>query len=520
MQAMKFIFKSLCAGLVAVLWLSGCGEKTPEQIAAENQKALEIAVKRAQVLMFEGKYEECAGTLEEASRNYGTNAALCELLAYSYIQTSRTADAAIFFEKASDMAGGNPQLLISSAKAYEQNGQFESAARAYEKYLKLKPRDMVAWKSLSRCLGFMNKYKDAVNAYLDGVKKSERNPNTREACDIGNLFLKVGNVVQGRRWLEAALSAVAPDNLKTRRDILEGLLSVYLAQKETALLEGVVKQLDEIDPNFVKGKYPQLHSQIEEFNKKLKEAQDALKAQEAKKAEEAKKTEEAKKAEASEKNSASSGQKPQNGDDARQNSAHEGKTGGESAKKADGSGEPAAEPEIKNVEIKDVHAEPAPKKTPEELLIDKAYALISEGKPAEASKTANLAVAENRNSPSAWRALALAYDAEGRSFDSYMAAREAYVRNSDDINATLLYIRTASGVLNNEQFLNALYRAQKKFPNNSEIMLGLARTYKIIGDKPNAKYFYNAFLNDTPKEHPLYDEVNEEFEEYVSGDSK
>ena len=63
MQAMKFIFKSLCAGLVAVLWLSGCGEKTPEQIAAENQKALEIAVKRAQVLMFEGKYEECAGTL-------------------------------------------------------------------------------------------------------------------------------------------------------------------------------------------------------------------------------------------------------------------------------------------------------------------------------------------------------------------------------------------------------------------------------------------------------------------------
>ena len=112
------------------------------------------------------------------------------------------------------------------------------------------------------------------------------------------------------------------------------------------------------------------------------------------------------------------------------------------------------------------------------------------------------------------------YDAEGRSFDSYMAAREAYVRNSDDINATLLYIRTASGVLNNEQFLNALYRAQKKFPNNSEIMLGLARTYKIIGDKPNAKYFYNAFLNGTPKEHPLYDEVNEEFEEYVSGDSK
>lgn len=101
-----------------------------------------------------------------------------------------------------------------------------------------------------------------------------------------------------------------------------------------------------------------------------------------------------------------------------------------------------------------------------------------------------------------------------------MAAREAYVRSPDDINSTLLYIRTASGVQNNEQFLNTLYRANRKFPNNSEIMLGLARTYKLIGDRPNAKYFYNAFLNGTPKEHPLYNEVSEEFEEYVAAGKK
>ena len=97
-----------------------------------------------------------------------------------------------------------------------------------------------------------------------------------------------------------------------------------------------------------------------------------------------------------------------------------------------------------------------------------------------------------------------------------MAARESYVRNPDDINATLLYIRTASGVQNNEQFLNTLYAARKKFPNNSEIMLGLARTYKLLGDKPNARFFYESFLNGTPKEHPLYDEVSEEFEKYIA----
>ena len=234
------------------------------------------------------------------------------------------------------------------------------------------------------------------------------------------------------------------------------------------------------------------------------------KPQELKKAEEAKKAEEEKRL------------------------AEEKKAAEEAAEKAkkesESSGNPAAgpkdfadqAPKAEGAELKDEapKAKGEKKKSPVEELIEKTYALIAEKKPAEASKAGNLAVAEDRNSAAAWRALALAYDAEGRAFDSHMAAREAYVRSPDDINSTLLYIRTASGVQNNEQFLNTLYRANRKFPNNSEIMLGLARTYKLIGDRPNAKYFYNAFLNGTPKEHPLYNEVSEEFEEYVAAGKK
>ena len=401
-------------------------------------------------------------------------------------------------------------MLANAAKTYEQAGQFQSAARAYEKYLKLKPRDMIAWKSLSKCHEKMSKYQDALNASLEGVKKSERNPDTREACDIGNLFLKVGNAVQGRRWLEAALAATSEENRQTRADILKGLVAVYLAQRETAALEGAVAELDKTSPGFVKEKYPQLHGQLAEFRRKLKEAEDALKAAELKKAEEAKKAEEEKRL------------------------AEEKKAAEEAAEKAkkesESSGNPAAgpkdfadqAPKAEGAELKDEapKAKGEKKKSPVEELIEKTYALIAEKKPAEASKAGNLAVAEDRNSAAAWRALALAYDAEGRAFDSHMAAREAYVRSPDDINSTLLYIRTASGVQNNEQFLNTLYRANRKFPNNSEIMLGLARTYKLIGDRPNAKYFYNAFLNGTPKEHPLYNEVSEEFEEYVAAGKK
>lgn len=510
MQAMKFVFKRLSAAVAIACLFSGCGEKTPEQLAAENKRAVEISVKRAQVMMFEGDYAKAAELLEQTSRSHGDDAALCEALAYSYAQVGRGAEAAIFFEKASDLSGGNAQMLVNAAKAYEQAGQFQSAVRAYEKYLKLKPRDMIAWKSLSKCLEKMSKYQDALNAYLEGVKKSERNPDTREACDIGGLFLKVGNAVQGRRWLEAALAATSDENRQTRADILAGLVAAYLAQKETAALEGAVAELDKISPGFVKEKYPRLHEQLAEFRRKLKEAEEALKAAELKKAEEAKKAEEGKRL-AEEKKAA---------EEAAEKAKKEAEASEKPAAEAEG---PAPEsPVMTGAELKDEApaAKPEEKKSPVEKLIEKTYALIAEKKPAEASKTGNLAVAEDRSSAAAWRALALAYDAEGRAFDSHMAAREAYVRSPDDINSTLLYIRTASGVQNNEQFLNTLYRANKKFPNNSEIMLGLARTYKLIGDGPNAKYFYNAFLNGTPKEHPLYGEVSEEFEEYVAADKK
>ena len=510
MQAMKFIFKRLSAAAALACLFAGCGEKTPEQLAAENKKAVEISVKRAQVMMFEGDYAKAAELLEETSRSRGDSAALCEALAYSYAQLGRGAEAAIFFEKASDVSGGSAQMLANAAKTYEQAGQFQSAARAYEKYLKLKPRDMIAWKSLSKCHEKMSKYQDALNAYLEGVKKSERNPDTREACDIGNLFLKVGNAVQGRRWLEAALAATSEENRQTRADILKGLVAVYLAQRETAALEGAVAELDKTSPGFVKEKYPQLHEQLAEFRRKLKEAEDALKAAELKKAEEAKKAEEEKRLAEEKKAAEEAAEKAKKESESSGNPAAGPKDFADQAPKAEGAGLKDEAPKAKGEK----------KKSPVEELIEKTYALIAEKKPAEASKAGNLAVAEDRNSAAAWRALALAYDAEGRAFDSHMAAREAYVRSPDDINSTLLYIRTASGVQNNEQFLNTLYRANRKFPNNSEIMLGLARTYKLIGDRPNAKYFYNAFLNGTPKEHPLYNEVSEEFEEYVAAGKK
>ena len=148
-------------------------------------------------------------------------------------------------------------------------------------------------------------------------------------------------------------------------------------------------------------------------------------------------------------------------------------------------------------------------------LLEKCGNAIAEKNSVQAEKFAHLAIAENPAPEAAWRLLAKAYELTNRDEDSYMAAAEAYKRNPDDIDATLFYLRNASRVLNNEKFLNKVYRAYEKFPNNPEIWVDLARTYKLIGDRRNALFFFKHFLANTPKEHILYDEMQREYEEYT-----
>ena len=529
-----FLFSALSFGLCA------CSEKTPEQIAAENAKKTDIAVRRSKVFLFDEKPAQAIQMLEQVYQECGPSALLCEALADAYAQDGQLPSAAMFYDRAADLKNGDPELEINAAKCYEQSNLPDSAVKAYSKYLKSKPQDMVAWKAMAKCLEKQEKYQEALNAYLAALKAAGRNPTSAEAASIGILFTKIGNVPQARRWLEAAYKATIPENVDTRREILLSLLSVYLAEKETVLLNATVEELDKMEPNLVREKYPQLHAQLTEFFKNLKEAEEAIKAEKAKK--EAEEKEKAKK-EAEEKAKKEAEEKAKK-------EAQEAKAISESAKKEENAGSQAepepgkpaspaqqtnsqppqdpksaitetfsiAEEQIRDVEIKDESPEDTLKSAEGsfEKLLELSKRSLAKGDAKTAEQAAHRAIAANRNDSQGWRALAKAYELQNRDNDSYMAAREAYVRAPDDINATLFYLRNASRIQNNEIFLNSLYRAHEKFPNNVEILVGLARTYKLIGDNRNAKYFYNVFLNMAPKEHPLYKEMYDELEELLS----
>lgn len=538
----NFTFKLIAIFLLSALsfGLCACSEKTPEQIAAENAKKTDIAVRRSKVFLFDEKPAQAIQMLEQVYQECGPSALLCEALADAYAQDGQLPSAAMFYDRAADLKNGDPELEINAAKCYEQSNLPDSAVKAYSKYLKSKPQDMVAWKAMAKCLEKQEKYQEALNAYLAALKAAGRNPTSAEAASIGILFTKIGNVPQARRWLEAAYKATIPENVDTRREILLSLLSVYLAEKETVLLNATVEELDKMEPNLVREKYPQLHEQLTEFFKNLKEAEEAIKAEKAKK--EAEEKEKAKK-EAEEKAKKEAEEKAKK-------EAQEAKAISESAKKEENAGSQAepepgkpaspaqqtnsqppqdpksaitetfsiAEEQIRDVEIKDESPEDTLKSAEGsfEKLLELSKRSLAKGDAKTAEQAAHRAIAANRNDSQGWRALAKAYELQNRDNDSYMAAREAYVRAPDDINATLFYLRNASRIQNNEIFLNSLYRAHEKFPNNVEILVGLARTYKLIGDNRNAKYFYNVFLNMAPKEHPLYKEMYDELEELLS----
>ncbi len=559
MQAMKFPCSVLVVLSVVVLTLvSACSEKTPEQIAAENKKRSELSIRRSQVLLFEDKAGEAVAMLEKTRKVCGDFPDLCEALAYAYIQDKQPALSAMYFEKASDIDGGNADLLILAAKTYEQAGSPSAAVNAYTKYLKIKPKDSVAWKSLASCFERLNRYQDALNSWMSAIKTSSKNPTATEAAALGSLFVKLGNAVQAKRWFEAALESEGSKTYDDRKISLLGLASIYLSQKDVAKLELVVADLDKMDRTIIDKNYPALRSQLADFRQKLAEAQAALRIEaKRKKDEESKKLEPRtprvpEKGYASEipvahsKKSESLADEPDEGRMQPRSEQDPKMFSGNGEKKptvavSDGSStsstvalpnaeragvetgkemplpppvadDPFSPPVDGTVEYTAGSSEPF---TPVEKYIRRSRERLMKGDVNGAEKSAHLAVFENRKSPQAWRALAQSYEAQKRNGDSYLAAREAYMLNPDDINATLFYLRNASRVLNNEKFLNVLYAAREKFPDNAEILVGLARTYKTIGDARNAKFFYKEFVDRTPKEHRLYKKVYEEYEELL-----
>lgn len=490
MQAMKFGFRIIFFALLQVLalFLFSCSRETPEQRQARLLSEIDQSVKTAQTMIFEEKYANAIEFLEKALSTYGDNAKIFETLAYAYSADKKFDMAGMYFEKAGDLDGSNPDLYLNAASAYEQAKIYPAAAGAYRKYIDKVPDSSLALKKFAICLEKQDLFEEALNAYHAFQKASKRSLTSDEAASIGSLYVKVKNYPQAKRWLEAALGATLPENVKTRSVIYAAMIEMYLNQKDMASLQKAHDELAKINPELLNSNWPDLTKQLADYNQKLKDAQEAIKkANEAKILEEKRLAEEKAEAEAKRK-------------------AEEEKLAAIKASE-----------EVKKQEQIEEVAEPVV--TPEERQRNEFDENFAKGDFPKAEKIAQNMVAKKPSSSEAWRCLSKSYTAQGKNRDAFYAAREAMRNSPDDVSETLLYLSTAGKILNNETYLDEIYKAKEKFPNNCEIMLGMARTYAVLGNRTEAKYAYEQFFKLADSEHPLRQQATEELQKLDSPES-
>lgn len=492
MQAMKFGFKIIFFAALAFLAaaLCSCSRETPEQKQARLLREIDESVRSAQTLIFEEKYAPAIELLEKAILNYGDNAKIYETLAYAYSGDKKFEMAGMFFEKAGDFDDSNPDLYLNAATSYEQANAIPAATNAYKKYLQKVPNSFLALKKLALCLEKQDLFEEALNAYFSSIKNSKRSPTSDEAASIGSLFVKIKNYAQAKRWLEAALGATLPENVKTRSAIYAAMIEMYLNQKDMANLQKAHDELAKINPELLNSRWPDLTKQLADYNQKLKDAEEAIKkANEAKILEEKRLAEEKAKAEA------------------------------EAKQKAEEERLAAIKTSEEIAKQEQINEVSEPVLTPEERQRRDFDEKFAEADYANAERIAQNMVAKDPTSSDAWRRLSKTYTARGKNRDAFYAAREAMRNSPDDVSETLLYLSTASKILNNETYLDEVYKAKERFPNNCEIMLGLARTYALVGNRTEAKYAYEQFFKLADSEHPLRQQATEELQKFEAGES-
>ncbi len=504
-KTISFIFLS-----AAIFANSAWFFDSPEEKQRIKNQRIQEAVKNSQVLMFDEKNQQAIELLEKATNDYGENEILCEALAYAYSQDAQYSSAAIYFEKAASFKNANQSLLLNAARSYELCKSYDSALAAYEKYIKASPKDAPVYKSIAKLLDQKGMYDSALTAYMEFVKHSSRHPNTSEAADIGELFLKGKNAVQAKLWFNAALKVCDNSNKDVKARILAGLVDVYLAEQDTQNLEATVKELNKVDPDILAKNYPDLQKQLNEYNAKLKAAKEAViaaqKAEEERKKAEALRIQKAKEAELAAQKAAQEQKQKElslKKEPEQKNAAENAKAKGE-----------LPETKIEAAEFTDIAA---PVLTQYEKDTDLCNELLAQNKTKDAEKLALKIVGKNGEKPQAWALLARAYCANGKFSDAYLCAKQAYEFEPENLNANLLYLKTGSFIESNEIFLNKLYLAHEKFPYCSEIMLGLARTYAIMQNAREAKYFYEKFLGNAQRLHPLYSAAQQELKNLLEG---
>ncbi|NDV62099.1 tetratricopeptide repeat protein [Puniceicoccales bacterium CK1056] len=478
-------------GFILFFFFSGCGER---------ERPVEDLVMQAETLMDAGQIESAILILERCQERAPERVDVMEALAFAYAAEGDPMLASMTFASIAEIVPDRPEYYLYAAESLLEAGDSKGAVGQYNRYLTVQPLDRAVWVALADLQISQGAMNEALEALLAAEQVESR---AVQRIKIGELYLRRNNLAQAQVWFGRSLESGSD----VRDEALLGLLETAVRSKRFADAESLLKQLDAEYPGRLdQSEIDSVRDQLLVWRARQTAAQEAAAAFENSRLQTA--TEEAE----------ALVEDPEEGEgDATSTPAIEVTTvetvpeGSSLTVSTEALSPEPTDPEIEApVEAVEVSVSAISPETMSNDLLGLARAKRSVGETIEAIRYYKQCLIQNDAQPLVWAELSEVYLESGNDRWAQATASEAMRRDPDNPKLVLQYLRAAQRTMGTERLIQEMESAYRKFPDQPEIMVVLARAYAGEGVTRNARILYNKFLEQAPLTHPLRPVVEDE----------
>lgn len=470
---MRIVWKTfLPLWFIIFLFFPGCGER---------EVPIEELVDQAESMLDAGQIDSAILILERCLERQADRVDVLEPLAFAYSAKGDAVMAAFSFKRIAELVPAQAEYLLYAAESLLEAGDSKGSVACYGEYLAKRPKDRAVWVTLAELHIENGRQSEALEAWLAAEQIESR---SLQQVAIGELYLRLGNLAQAQAWFVRALDGDSED----RDEALLGLLETAVRSKRFAEAEALLKQIDAEYPGRVdQSPINSVRDQLAEWNRRRQAAKEALAALEARRVEEE--------------------QEQQAEQEAIQQEQVAGETGVDESAVTE---EPLEEAEAVEEVVVEEPAPPAPALAEDPL--SSARRNSREGNFPEAVRQYKQVLIENDNQPAVWAELSEVYLQAGNDRWARATASEAARRDPENPKFVLQYLRAAQRTMNADQVLREMEEAYRRFPDQPEIIVVLARAHSDQGNLRNARILYRKFLDLTPADYPQRQSVEMELQ--------
>jgi tetratricopeptide (TPR) repeat protein len=217
-------------------------ERLVRAYLAEHKNSADGHYLLGYVLFKEQRAKDSLAEYTEAARYRTPRPADLEVVASDYVLLKDYPDADKWYTKAVEW---NPEDALGwyylGRTKYNEN-RFDEALAAFERCLKLQPKDVKAEDNLGLAYEGLNRTEEAMAAYRQAIEwqASETQKNAGPYLDLGSLLVETGKAAEGLPYLRQAL-AISPADFRVHRQLGKAYTRLNDLENARAELEKAIE---------------------------------------------------------------------------------------------------------------------------------------------------------------------------------------------------------------------------------------------------------------------------------------